>query len=164
MKRFGLALAVGFVAVCAAPAQQPNPAAAQTGPAATTGTPIVTSGTIVQGGVITTTPARRGLFGRRNRNNSSAPVITSYPTTGTTIPMPATTVTPNTTIPNPMPSTAPAPRTGGTSMIVPNTGIVQAGGTIVTTDGSVVTTSNLVPANTTTQGRNGVIARIRARR
>lgn len=169
MKRFGLALAVGVLAVSAAPAQQPA-TAPQSGPTITTGTPVVGSGTIVQGDVITTAPARRGLFGRmRNRNTSSAPVITSYPTTtpGTVIPMPATTTAPNTSIPNPMPSTAPTPRTtgGGTSGIITTGDVVQASGTTVVTGEGVTTTGYAVPSTTTTtQSRRGIIARMRARR
>lgn len=164
MKRFGFALAVGFLAVTAAPAQQPGTTTPQTGPAATTGSTVVGTGTIVQSDVITTAPARRGLFSRiRNRSNTSAPVITTIPTTGTTVPIPGANPTPS-NIPTPMPGTAPAPRTGTTSGVTTGSGVVQASGTTVVTGEGVTTSSYTVPSTTTAQTRRGVVARIRARR
>ena len=114
MRKLFLASAGLFIAATAQ-ADTP-PASAPAAPA----TPMVTTGDVV-----TTAPARRGLFSRlRNRTNRSTPVSYAAPMTTT-----ATPATPATPAPTPMPMG----KVSSAPMTTPMTGVVQASGTTTTT-------------------------------
>lgn len=155
MKRICLALAVGLVALVAAPVSADNPTAPAPTPVVTTPAPVVVGGPATTGDVIAPAPARRGLFSRlRNRGMRSNVVMPAAPGTVIT-PAPVYTPAPPTAapaVPAPLPS---RPITGGSAVVVPSSGVVM-NGTMVTTAGYTV-----IPEQT--QVRRGLFGRFRTR-
>ncbi|MDB5308598.1 MAG: hypothetical protein JWO38_2800 [Gemmataceae bacterium] len=184
MKRIGFALAAGFgVLLCAvSPASADTPSTAPTPKAVVvTGNPVVVPGPAASAEVISTVPARRGLFGRLRNRGTATPVAFPAAT-----PLPAATgtviTTPAPVVPAPLPSTVPVPTQmpvrpapGGVS-VVPTPGVVPASGTVMSPPGWTAVATGGTPVMTAasytvvtssavvTPVRRGLFGRLRAAR